>query len=152
MSVPFFFHAHLLIHIQAALWSGPANSLCQLFIIIFANIFLVIRLVHWPHVQADSMPIPNFQYSWPNKESRPESYTHGLFYHCLRVRFGHFSGRFLWGFTFVRSFSCWTLDPRLTLSKVPSRIDMLHRLSGTHHKPRQTASYHVSHIFLSLAM
>ncbi|KAF8495959.1 hypothetical protein F5888DRAFT_512800 [Russula emetica] len=28
----------------AALWSGPANSLCQLFIIIFANLFLVTRI------------------------------------------------------------------------------------------------------------
>jgi hypothetical protein len=39
-------HTQLLIPIQASLWSGPANSLCQLFIIIFANIFLVYRLVH----------------------------------------------------------------------------------------------------------
>ncbi|KAN0111840.1 hypothetical protein V8E52_008046 [Russula decolorans] len=28
----------------SSLWSGPANSLCQLFIIIFANIFLVTRI------------------------------------------------------------------------------------------------------------
>jgi hypothetical protein len=42
----FIHDAQLLIPIQASLWSGPANSLCQLFIIIFANIFLVTRLVH----------------------------------------------------------------------------------------------------------
>jgi len=40
-----FIYAQLLIPIQA-LWSGLANSLCQLFIHIFANIFLVTRLVH----------------------------------------------------------------------------------------------------------
>ena len=31
--------------IQATLWSGPANSICQLFIVILANIFLASRLV-----------------------------------------------------------------------------------------------------------
>jgi len=31
--------------IQAPLWSGPANSICQLFIVILANIFLAYRLV-----------------------------------------------------------------------------------------------------------
>jgi hypothetical protein len=41
------------------------------------------------------MPIPNFQYSWPDKESRPESHTHDLFCHCLCVRYGHHSGNFL---------------------------------------------------------
>ena len=38
------------------------------------------------------MPIPNFQYSWPNKESRPESHTYVLFYHCLCVWHGHSGG------------------------------------------------------------
>ena len=46
--VPFLFlvHMQLLIPIPASLWSGPVNSFFQLFIIIFANIFLAIRLVH----------------------------------------------------------------------------------------------------------
>lgn len=91
----FFIYAQLLIPFLAALWSGPVNSLCQLFIIIFANIFLVTRLVHWPLVQADPMLIPSFQYSWPNKKSRPESHTYVLFYPRLCVRHGHCSGHYL---------------------------------------------------------
>ena len=141
---PFFTHAQLLIPIQD-LWSGPANSLCQLFIIILANIFLVTRLVHGPLIQADSIPIPNLQYSWPHKESRPESHTFVLFNRCLCVRYGRNDLR-LDGE--VRSCFMPNTDPRLTLSKVSSRLNMLHPLSGTHHKQWRSALYHVSHIFL----
>ena len=40
----------------------------------------------------------------------------------------------------------------IDIFKVPSRIYILYRLSGTHHKLWPTASYHVSHIFLLLVM
>jgi hypothetical protein len=43
------------------------------------------------------MPIPNFQYSWLDKESRPESHTYVLFCHCLCVRYGHHSWLFFDG-------------------------------------------------------
>jgi hypothetical protein len=99
----------------------------------------------WPLFQADLIPIPNFQYSWPHKESRPESHTYVLFYHCLCVRYGR-NGHHLDGA--VCSFFMPNTDPRLTLSKVSSRLDILHRLSGTYHKLWRNASYHVSHIFL----
>ena len=97
-----FIHAQLLIPTQA-LWSGPGNSMCQLFIIIFANIFLVFRLVHQPLVQPDSMPITDFQNSWPHKESRTESHTYVLFCHCIYIRFDHCSVLYLGAA--VRSFS-----------------------------------------------
>jgi hypothetical protein len=96
------------------------------------------------------MPIPNLQYLWPNKESRPESYTYVLFYHCLCIRHGHRSGHCL--DERVRRFFLLNSQPPIDIIKVPSRLDMLHRLSGTHHKLRQNASYHVSHIFSHLVM
>ena len=46
MSVPFCIHVQLLIPIKASTWSGPVNSLCQLLIIILANIFLAFRFVN----------------------------------------------------------------------------------------------------------
>ena len=98
----------LLIPIQASLWAGPANSLCQLFIIIFANIFLATRLVHLPFVQADSIPIPNFQYLQPNKKSHPGSHAYILFYHGLCVRYDHRSGHYLDEGVRI-SFSCRTV-------------------------------------------
>jgi hypothetical protein len=52
------------------------------------------------------MSIPNFQYLWPNKESRPESHTYVLFYHCLCVRYGHRSGHYLDESVRIFSFSC----------------------------------------------
>lgn len=39
-------YVQLLIPIQGALWSGPANSLSQVCIILLANIFLAYRLVN----------------------------------------------------------------------------------------------------------
>ena len=90
-----FIHAQLLIPIQASLWSGPVNSLCQLFIIIFANIFLVTRLVHRYPVQADSILIPNSKYPWHHKESRTGSHTYVLFYYGLCVWYCHGNGHCL---------------------------------------------------------
>ncbi|KAI0256012.1 hypothetical protein BJV78DRAFT_1350308 [Lactifluus subvellereus] len=37
-------HLQLLIPIQAQLWAGPTNSLCQLFIILLANVYLADRI------------------------------------------------------------------------------------------------------------
>jgi hypothetical protein len=54
------------------------------------------------------MPTPNFQYLWPNKESRPESHAYVLFYRCLRVRYDH-SGLCLDGA--VRSFFMLNTQP-----------------------------------------
>jgi hypothetical protein len=45
--------------------------------------------------RADSMLIPNFQHSWPDKESLPESHTYVLLCHCLCVRYGHHSVHYL---------------------------------------------------------
>lgn len=79
------------------------------------------------------MTIPNtFQYSWPDKEFRPESHAHVLFYHCLYIRNNHHSGQRL--YEAVRSFFMLNTRAPIDVSKVPSRIDMPCRLSGTHHK------------------
>ena len=59
------------------------------------------------------MPIPNFQYSWPDKESRPESHTCALFFHCLCVRYSHRSGHCLAGL--VRSFFMLNTRPPIDI-------------------------------------
>ena len=45
MFVPRFKHLQLLIPLAAVTWQAFANSLCQLFLIMMANVFLVVRLV-----------------------------------------------------------------------------------------------------------
>ena len=85
-AILFFIHVQLLIPVQA-LWSGPVNSLCQVFIIIFANIFLATRLVHQPLVQSDSMPIPDFHSIHGLTKSLVQSLT-PMFFSIIAFVFG----------------------------------------------------------------
>ena len=87
----FCIHVQLLISIQASLWSGPVNSLCQIVIVLLTNVFLTYRFVDLIDLLfiADSTPIPNFQYLWPDQESHPVSNAYRLFYHSLCVRYCH---------------------------------------------------------------
>lgn len=76
----------LLIPIQASLWAGPANSLCQLFIIIFANIFLATRLVHLLLFRLTRYPFPTFSI-YSLTKSRIQGLT-PIFFSTLAFVFG----------------------------------------------------------------
>jgi hypothetical protein len=94
---PFYIVIHLqllvLISIQAKLWAGPVNSLCQLPMILLANAFLATRsvglLIDCPILARCWF---EFQCLQPDGESRPGCHGPRTFHLRLCFWFSYYSG------------------------------------------------------------
>ena len=105
-------HVFSLILSLADLWEGPSNSICQLIIIMFANMFLASRLVCLDLTVGVPGYSSKFQYPHPHKESFPEWISCLAFPHRLRSRYGQRGGNL--EVVVVQALSCCPPEPALT--------------------------------------
>src|SRR5579863_4298655 len=134
---------------QALLWEGPANSLCQLFIILLANLSLASRLVHRP-VHADSMLISKSSIHGLTK-SRVQSVTVAALSTVAFV-FGMVTIVTTWRKPMCVSLFGFAKSPLTSFEGPPRRIHDTHHLSGTQHKLWLSVTSHVCLIILPLVV
>jgi hypothetical protein len=129
----FCIHLQLLIPIQASLWSGPVNSLVQLFIILLTNIFLAYRLVNLIDLLFTLTRHPFLTFSIHGVTKSRVQCLAPIPFSIIAFAFGMVTN-VTSAWAQKCGFFMLTAESQLTLFEVPRRIGMLQRSSGTHHK------------------